>query len=140
LPPGKYVLHVGATSRGGGWSARELRLPVAVLPTFYQTLPFRIFAVAALLALLYLAYWLRVRQLRAREQVLEATVAQRTGELAEKNRQLGAAYARIEEASLSDPLTGLRNRRYLEQTIHADLELAARGEGDLNFLLITSKA
>ncbi|MCU1245450.1 MAG: two-component system sensor histidine kinase/response regulator, hybrid (one-component system), partial [Acidobacteria bacterium] len=32
--------------------------------------------------------------------------------------------------------TGLRNRRFLEQTIGADLELAARGHGDLIVLMI----
>jgi len=129
LPPGDYVLRVNATMRDGRWSARSLQLPVTVIPAFYQTLWFRALAALAFLAVIYAAYRLRVRQLRAREQQLEATVAERTSELA-------AAYTRIEEASLTDPLTGLRNRRYLEQTINADLELAARGEGDLVVLLI----
>src|SRR6185436_11380435 len=45
--------------------------------------------------------------------------------------------ARIEEASLTDALTGLRNRRYLEQTIGADLAIASRAAGeDLVFLLV----
>ncbi|MCU1228013.1 MAG: diguanylate cyclase with beta propeller sensor [Acidobacteria bacterium] len=136
LPPGDFVLRVGATMRDGRWSARELRIPIHVAPAFHQTLWFQTLASLALLALAYAAYRLRVRQLHAREQQLEALVVERTSELAEKNRQLGDAYVRIEEASLTDPLTRLRNRRYLEQTIHADLALAARGEGDLIALLI----
>ncbi len=129
LPPGRYVLRVGATTRDGRWSARELRLPMTVLPAFHQTTAFRVVAALAAAALLYGAYRLRIRQLRARERALERVVAERTSELA-------AAYARIEEASLTDPLTKLRNRRYLEQTIHHDLELAVRGEGDLVALLV----
>ncbi|MEO8378748.1 MAG: two-component regulator propeller domain-containing protein [Acidobacteriota bacterium] len=128
LPPGRYLLRVGATKRDGGWSANELRLPVTVLPAWHQTLGFRLLAALAVAALAYGAYRLRVRQLRARERALEALVAERT-------RELALAYEQIEEASLTDPLTGLRNRRFLEQTIAADLELASRGHGDLVVLL-----
>ena len=123
LPPGTYTLLVGATN------ARELRLPITVLPAFYQTLWFRALAALAIAALMYGAYRLRVRRIRARAAELEVLVAERTSELS-------AAYERIEEASLTDPLTRLRNRRYLEQTIGADLELAARGEGDLVVMLV----
>lgn len=123
LPPGTYTLVVAATN------ARELRLPITVLPAFYQTLWFRALAALAIAALMYGAYRLRVRAIRARAAELEVLVAERTSELS-------AAYERIEEASLTDPLTRLRNRRYLEQTIGADLELAARGEGDLVVMLV----
>ena len=123
LPPGTYTLVVGATN------ARELRIPITVLPAFYQTLWFRGLVVLSIVALMYGAYRLRVRQIRARAAQLEVLVAERTSELS-------AAYERIEEASLTDPLTRLRNRRYLEQTIGADLELAARGEGDLVVMLV----
>ncbi|HET8775502.1 MAG TPA: two-component regulator propeller domain-containing protein [Thermoanaerobaculia bacterium] len=114
LPPGRYTLRVGVTNRDGAWSAQELRLPVEVMPAFYQTRWFRALVVLAIAGLLYGAYRLRVRQLRARERELERLVAKRT-------RELETAYAKIEEVSLTDPLTGLRNRRYLEQTIDADL-------------------
>jgi diguanylate cyclase (GGDEF)-like protein len=59
--------------------------------------------------------------------------------------RLAEAYARIEEASLTDQLTQLRNRRFLEQALGSDLEIAARrhedgragdGEADLVFLLL----
>jgi diguanylate cyclase (GGDEF)-like protein len=128
LPPGTYVLRVGVTDRSGQWGAGELRLPVRVRPAFHETAWFRGLLAAAALVLLYALYRLRVSQLRAQRRRLEALVAERTSELK-------AAYARIEEASVTDPLTGLRNRRYLEQVIGADVELAGRGHGDLIVLL-----
>lgn len=62
---------------------------------------------------------LRLHALRRRGERLERLVAERTAELE-------AASRRLEQASLTDPLTGLHNRRYLEQTIQADFDLAAR--------------
>lgn len=59
--------------------------------------------------------------------------------------RLAEAYQRIEEVSLTDELTQLRNRRFLEQALGSDLELAARrhedgrvgdGAADLVFLLL----
>jgi diguanylate cyclase (GGDEF)-like protein len=130
LPAGDYTLRVAATNRAGVWSPRELRIPVSVPAAFYETVPFRALLTIAAAALIYLVYRLRVRRLRARGEALERIVAARTEELR-------VAYARIEEASLTDALTGLRNRRYLEQTIGPDLALAARAEGDdLIFLLV----
>jgi diguanylate cyclase (GGDEF)-like protein len=145
LPPGSYTLRVQGTNRAGLWSPSEIRLPVTVLPAFYQTAPFRAALVLAVAAGTYLLYRLRVRGLEARGRRLEGIVQERTRSLAERGRELEAAYARIEEASLTDPLTGLRNRRFLQQTIGADLELALRrhadgkgkdGEADLIFLLL----
>lgn len=129
LAPGDYTLRVAATNRAGLWSPHELRVPVAVAPAFFETWPFRIVAAAAVAALAYAVYRLRIRTLRARSAALERTVDERTCELR-------AAYARIEEASLTDALTGLRNRRYLDQTMASDLALAARSGSDLIFLLL----
>lgn len=44
----------------------------------------------------------------------------------DKNRALLRAYEAIEEASLTDPLTGLRNRRFLERHLAADVSLCLR--------------
>jgi diguanylate cyclase (GGDEF)-like protein len=70
-------------------------------------------------ALLLLGVWYAqqrrlARAARHREE-LERQVSDRTFELAERNRELEDVNRRLEMASLSDPLTGLSNRRYLMQ-------------------------
>ncbi len=46
------------------------------------------------------------------------------------NRELSLANAVLEEASLTDPLTGLRNRRYFSATIEADVMQTLRSHAD----------
>lgn len=129
LRPGAYTLHVQGTNRDGAWSRRELRVAIRVLPAFYETWWFRLLLVGIVFVLGYATYRLRVRALEMRGRELERLVRERTNELQD-------AYARIEEASLTDPLTGLRNRRFLEQAIRPDVELAMRKGEDLVFLLV----
>lgn len=126
LRPGSYTLRVKAMTKNGVWSVRELTLPVTVTPPFWSTWWFR--SVAALLAVLGLGllYRWRVRLLRRRQLELEWLVAQRTSELAGKNAALTSAYGALENLSVTDPLTGLRNRRFIEQKLPADVQLILR--------------
>jgi len=80
---------------------------------------FRLAVTLSIIGLGYVVYRLRVRQLEARGRELERIVLDRTTALQD-------AYKRIEETSLTDPVTGLHNRRFLEQTIGPDLDLAIR--------------
>jgi diguanylate cyclase (GGDEF)-like protein len=116
LQPGRYRLEVYATNHHGLWGDRPLLLDVELLPAWWQT---RWAQAAALLALLgggwALLRWgvaRRTAQLRRRETALQALVEQRTAEL--------------REASTTDPLTGLRNRRYLDSRVTSDLQLSLR--------------
>jgi len=58
-----------------------------------------------------------------------ALLAERTEQLAQRNRELEAAFAEIHRASRTDPLTQLKNRRYFEDTIDADLALTSGTPG-----------
>jgi len=119
LAPGRYVMRVQGSNRQGDWSPRELRLDVQVQPAWWQMRWLQALAGLAALGLLLLAFRLRTRLLLKRQRVLEARVAEATA-------ALNAKSAELEEASLTDPLTGLRNRRFLEQQLPGDVALAVR--------------
>lgn len=72
-------------------------------------------------AVLFLLY--RRRVMRRAQRDLEREVRERTAELSEAN-------ARLRELSLTDTLTGLRNRRYVFHTVGADVAGAVRAYGD----------
>ncbi len=61
---------------------------------------------------------------------LEKKVAERTEALEQKHRELEKAYDQLEQISLSDPLTGLNNRRYLQKLIPMDIARVAREHRD----------
>lgn len=112
LKPGRYTLQVRATPQPSGGRMSELELPIELLPLWWQTIWAQLAGVALLA--LAVAGWIRwrTRQLRRRETELQALVDERTAEL--------------REASLTDTLTGLRNRRYLELRLQEDLRLCLR--------------
>lgn len=114
LPPGDYVFEVRGSNNAGVWDPDTASLDISIGRYFYETWWFRVASVLVLLVLVYLIYGWRVRSLSAQRQYLEQVVAERTEALQSLNRQL-------EEASQTDPLTGLKNRRYLGQQLPRDL-------------------
>ncbi|MFL6262022.1 MAG: diguanylate cyclase domain-containing protein [Thermoanaerobaculia bacterium] len=123
LPPGEYAFHVRTLGPNGeagpetGWSF-HVRTP------WYQSLwALALWLLAGLLAVWGYA-WLRGRALRQRAARLEARVNEQTvalrstvEELQRAHADLAAANARLEELSLRDELTGIANRRRLQQAL-----------------------
>ena len=66
------------------------------------------------------------RQVAATLKTLSATQAQ----LLDKNLELEQAYQALEEVSLTDQLTGLRNRRFFLQHVDADVGMSLRRYDD----------
>ncbi len=77
------------------------------------------------LTLLALAGW-RSAALRARNRDLAQLVDMRTRELSEANSALQQANTSLAEISLTDALTGLKNRRYLAERIAEDMAVLRR--------------
>ena len=87
LPPGDYVFRVKA-GLGGAWSEEGASLALERLPFFWETKWFY-----GLLALFFAfsgpsLYIYRVRRLKARQEVLEQTVAERTAQIREHEVEL----------------------------------------------------
>lgn len=68
----------------------------------------------------------RKKLLRKTNQYLSEQVRLQTRELKEKNEQLIHALKMVESDSITDTLTGLNNRRYLEKFIDTDIALVDR--------------
>ena len=114
LSPGDYVFEVRGSNNAGVWASDLASVSLRIEPFFYETWWFRILAGLLLVLLVFLGYRLQVRNLRRQREYLERMVAERTEALRQLNRQL-------EDASTTDPLTGLKNRRYLGQQLPSDL-------------------
>ena len=126
LSPGHYRLHLQGSNRDGVWSAGELMVDVVVQAAWWQTAWARALAVLAAVGLVAGIVRARTRLLLRRHRVLEARVQERTEALEAATAALTAKSAELEEASLTDPLTGLRNRRFLDRQLPADAALAVR--------------
>ncbi len=132
LPAGDYRFKVWARDADG----REhgpASLPFAVTtPAWRQAWALAGYALVLLLAGLAAGRW-RIQMLRRRAAALESEVALRTHELADANARLAAA-------ALTDPLTGLHNRRFLMSELAEEtsrcLRRVAAGHPDGDLLLV----
>ncbi len=69
IPSGEYVFRVRGSNNHRVWSEEPVALPLSVLPSFWQTVWFRMLVVAAVALVLYVAYRMRIRRFRELEQM-----------------------------------------------------------------------
>lgn len=119
LPPGKYVFWVQCQNLEGQVNPLPAMFRFEVLPNFWQTWWAELAGLLLLLAGIWAFVSMRTRALNRRRVELEQAVAERNAELLQKNKEL-------EEISLTDALTGTRNRRYFYETISKDIAQAMR--------------
>jgi diguanylate cyclase (GGDEF)-like protein len=72
-----------------------------------------------------------LEELRQHKMMLERRVAERTRDLEDANVQLQRALAEMEKLALTDPLTGMLNRRAIEDIAASELRRHARYRGHL---------
>jgi diguanylate cyclase (GGDEF)-like protein len=88
---------------------------------------------------LYTAIGVRLRSLRRRNRDLELIVRSRTRDLEVANRQLESTNVTLADMSVTDPLTGARNRRYLLQKMEQEalrVRRSTREADDVVFVIV----
>ena len=81
LRPGNYTLQVRGSNRLGAWSPHELKIPIQVLPAFWQTGWFLVLVLLALGAAIFGGYRWRLTALRGQARALRKLVAARTSDI-----------------------------------------------------------
>ncbi len=133
LGDGNYLLRVKAANSEGVWNEAGFSMPVKVSAAPWDTW-WAYLGYATLFIHIVAGLWFgHRRKLRREEEYcekLEREVRSRTEKLAESNEQLQVLNKALQESSLSDPLTGLRNRRFVFEEVSRDLDVIQRRLGD----------
>ncbi|MFK8017024.1 MAG: two-component regulator propeller domain-containing protein [Gammaproteobacteria bacterium] len=129
LDGGDYVFRVRAANSDGVWQEQGASIAFHASPPPWKTWwAYLGYAACGLLLLGTLWRAQQKRLLREAEyrRRLEQDVQHRTKELAQRNEELKNLNKRFQTASLTDPLTGLRNRRYVFQEVAKDIDVVRR--------------
>jgi len=110
LPPGDYKLEIQGSNRHGQWNSDSHLMYVHVLPFWYQTQWAKIATLVFIGLLIWLSVKVRTARLQKRQDYLEEEVRKRTLSLQKATDELATM-------SMTDPLTGMKNRRYLDQAM-----------------------
>ena len=133
LDAGNYLLRVRASNSAGVWNEAGFAMPIRVAAppwaTWWAYLAYVGLAVQGA-ALLWFAHQRKMQREEAYSHRLEQEVETRTEQLTDRNKQLKLLNQALQESSLSDPLTGLRNRRFVFEEVSRDLEVVRRRTDD----------
>lgn len=139
VPPGAYRFRVIAESAGNnsetGQRGVEAVFDLRLAPWFYQRRSFLFGSGVAFVLLATGVPLLRVRRLARSERALAASVETRTLELRTVMTQLERANEQLEQLSLTDPLTGIANRRRFEAFLTEEWRRSARHARPLSILM-----
>ncbi|MCW4454997.1 diguanylate cyclase [Flavobacterium sp. MXW15] len=119
LPAGDYLFQVTGSNNAGHWAEAPAALAFRIAPRFHETAWFHALLVLAALATLAAGWRVMLAWHRRQRNVLERLVRERTEALQGANQKL-------QEASFTDDLTQLRNRRYLSMHIRRDIAMYRR--------------
>ncbi len=119
IRPGDYRFLVKARNAGGLWS-EPAEFSFSIVPPLWQR-PWFLGLLASAIALAIAAWVMRLKRSNA---ILEERVIERTAEVQKM-------YDEIQHLAVTDDLTGLRNRRYLDLMMPMELKRLNRRRVDL---------
>lgn len=138
LAPGHYSFRAWARDASGNVSG-PIEMPFSVVAPPWRSWWALLAYIAASIAALAAAHRIRVRALSTRADKLERIVRSRTRDLERMNRELEAANAALADMSVTDPLTGAKNRRFLVQEMEREatrVGRSMRSGDDLMFFVV----
>ncbi|MBI3502936.1 MAG: SpoIIE family protein phosphatase [Bacteroidetes bacterium] len=103
LPGGDYVFRVKASNSDGVWNEKGISLYIKVIPPWWKTTAFYVVCVLFAIAFVFGFIRFRTAAIQKENKILEQKVAERTAELAQKNKDITSSiqYAkRIQDAIL----------------------------------------
>jgi len=122
LPAGTFTFRVIASNNDGVWNKTGHSLTLKILPPPWRTW----FAYSVYAALIMLLVWSLIRRQQRKALIQRQINHELEVKVAERTAELQGAYAQLEAISLSDPLTGLSNRRYLQKVLPMDIAKVQR--------------
>ena len=122
LPDGRYTFRVKAANNDGVWNEKGIEIDINVTPppwrTWWAYLSYAL-VIIAIIALFIRSNLRKLEQAARYRLELEQEVRNRTQELQNAN-------SKLHEASVTDQLTGLNNRRYLSNIIDKEIAKVER--------------
>jgi len=119
LGTGAYVFEAEVRMAGQPWTNDVAAFAFQIKPPLWQTPLFQLLLALAVAVSLWLAFRFRLRRIELGRRALEELVHERTEALERANEQL-------EYSSFTDPLTELRNRRYMVSQVDIDIAQVCR--------------
>ena len=124
LPAGDYTFTVKASNNDGIWNDQGTSIRLHVEPPPWQT-PWAYSLYSLFFGGTVVGYRRKqnkkLNQVSEQKQLLESEVEARTRELSERNDELKNLNQQLMQASVTDSLTGLKNRRFLDQFIDTEI-------------------
>lgn len=136
LAPGRYTFRVVACNNEGVWNETGAAFAFEIVPRFGETLGFRILLGAGLVLCVAAYIHLRLWRMRRRKRELERLVRERTEQLEEAVRKLEGANDELQRLAVTDPLTGIANRRRLLDGLEKEWRRSSRYAKPLSLILL----
>ena len=135
LPTGDFVFEVAAANNYGEWNPKTAKMRISVPPPFWKSE--NAYALYGLIVLIFMGLYVANRRKQRAKDLqmrlnLEKQVQERTLALEEGYSQLQELNKRLAEVSVTDSLTGLRNRRFVDGYLETEIANIKRRRSDQN--------